>query len=83
MILAYQSPSGFKIVGSNGGNRRDLFMNCYFMEPGQYYLFVEIDWASEESNREFVMSSYGVAPIGFYGIDSGYVPYQDKKEFLK
>ena len=58
-------------------------MHSYFTEPGQYFLFVDIDWESEESERQFVMSSYGIAPIAFYGIDSGYVPYKEKGQFLK
>ena len=58
-------------------------MHSYFTEAGQYFLFVEIDWVSEESERQYVMSSYGITPIAFYGIDSGYVPYQNKAEFLK
>ena len=39
---------------------RDTIIHLENLEMGEYALLVDIDWISDHTNREFVISSYGV-----------------------
>ena len=43
-----------------GSLNRDTVIHCQHLTPGEYFVYVEVDWSSDLADREFVVSSYGV-----------------------
>lgn len=56
------------------GKMRDLHMELDEIEPGEYYVFVELDQASPLNVSDFALTTYTSARIEFHGDESSYFP---------
>jgi hypothetical protein len=58
---------------------RDTYVEIENMAPGEYYLFVEVDWPEKSEHTEFCASFYGASGAYFLRDESSQF---SKEEFL-
>ncbi len=61
-----------RYIESMGTANRDTNIHCQHLTPGEYFIYVEVDWNSDLAQREFVVSSYGVNETIFLEDDCGH-----------
>ena len=48
---------------------RDVYLELDYLEAGEYYLYVEIDWHATTQEFQFCATSYGAAHVEFHQDD--------------
>lgn len=68
-------------IAGTKGRKRDLHLEIDHLEAGEYYVFVEFDWANvtPDGDCEFVITTYGEAISEFEGEEDAYLESENGK----
>ena len=51
--------------GTHGLKKRDCYLEFDELEPGEYYMYCEVDWLQATQETAFVATCYGVNTVTF------------------